>query len=253
MKASKVLPLIMLSIIMFSLIIPAVAPALVKAQDQEIVLRTHGWWQPPPIRRYNPLAPKAIVISGIIYERLAIWNKMSNTYEPWLAESWEVDRDNNKVIVHLRQDVYWHDGEKFTAQDVWTTLMLYKLLGRPVWKYISDVVVVDDYTVEYRVKEWSYLLLHYILFRDGLIVAPHHIFGEFAERVASATTQSELDQIKEDLFNFEPDTIVGTGPFKFVSVTEQELVTEKFDQHWAANNIHIDKVVFPRNRARTCN
>ncbi|RLG81679.1 MAG: hypothetical protein DRO40_09350 [Thermoprotei archaeon] len=245
MRTSKILPLVMLSILLFSLIIPIVTPAIAEAQDQEIVLKTHGWWQPPPVRRFNPLAPKSIVISGVIYERLAIWNKMSNTYEPWLAESWEIDQENNKVIIHLRQDAYWHDGEKFTAEDVWTTLMLYKLLGRPVWKYISDVVVVDDYTVEYHVKEWSYLLLHYILFRDGLIVAPYHIYGDFAERVASATTEDELDQITEDLFNFEPETIVGTGPFKFVSITEQELVTEKFDQHWAANNIHIDKIVFP--------
>lgn len=245
MKTSETLSLIILLTIIFSIVVPVIAPVPAKAQDQEVVLRTHGWWQPPPVRRFNPLAPKAIVISGVIYERLAIWNKMSNTYEPWLAESWEVDRDNNRVIIHLRQDVYWHDGEKFTAEDVWTTLMLYKLLGRPVWKYISDVVIVDDYTVEYRVKEWSYLLLHYILFRDGLIVAPYHIFGDFAERVAAATTQSELDQIKEDLFDFEPDTIVGTGPFKFVSITEHELVTEKFEQHWAADNIHVDKIVFP--------
>ncbi|HDD26508.1 MAG TPA: hypothetical protein ENF75_05425, partial [Acidilobales archaeon] len=148
----KSFPLIILAVIILS----TAAIYVVSAQKPEVVLYTHGWWQPPPARRLNPFAPKSIYITGLIYERLAFWNKLSNTYVPELAVSWEVDRANNKVIVHLRQGVYWHDGTPFTCKDVWTTLMIYKAFNRAIWKYIDSVECVDDYTVVYHVKEWAY-------------------------------------------------------------------------------------------------
>lgn len=237
------IPLILLAMLALNMMVPFVSVA--SAQEQKVVLRTHGWWQPPPVRRYNPFAPKAIRITGIFTERLAMWNKKENEFLPWLATSWEVKKDENKIIIHLRDDVYWHDGTKFTAKDVWTTLMIYKLFGRSVWKYISDVVVVDDYTVEYHVKEWGYLILYYVLYRDGEILAPYHIYGTWAERIAEAETQEELNNIKVELIEFEPETIIGTGPFKFVKITSSEMIAEKFDNHWAADKIAVDEIVFP--------
>jgi len=38
--------------------------------------------------------------------------------EPYLAESWEVSADTTAVTFHLRDDVYWHDGERTDAYDV---------------------------------------------------------------------------------------------------------------------------------------
>ena len=236
----SILFVMLLTILVISLI---PATTITQAQEKKIVLRTHGWWMPP--RRYNPFAPKSLNIVGIFFERLAMWNKMKNEFEPWLAESWEIKKDQNVVVIHLRKNVYWHDGTPFTAKDVWTTLMIYKALGRTVWNYIDDVKVVDDYTVEYHVKNWGYLLTYYILFRDGEICAPHHIFGQFAEKIAKATSQDELNQIKKDLIDFKLDKVVGTGPFKFVKLTESELVVEKFDKHWAADKIPVDEIVFP--------
>ncbi len=237
----KSFPLIILAVIILS----TAAIYVVSAQKPEVVLYTHGWWQPPPARRLNPFAPKSIYITGLIYERLAFWNKLSNTYVPELAVSWEVDRANNKVIVHLRQGVYWHDGTPFTCKDVWTTLMIYKAFNRAIWKYIDSVECVDDYTVVYHVKEWAYLILHYLLFVDGVIAGPYHIYGKYAEAIAKATSSEELANIKKELVDFEPDTIIGTGPFKFVKITESEVVLEKFDKYWAVQNVWIDKIVLP--------
>lgn len=38
--------------------------------------------------------------------------------KPALAKSWEVSSDGKEYIFVLRDDVYWHDGEKFTAYHV---------------------------------------------------------------------------------------------------------------------------------------
>ena len=240
-KSAKIVSILLLITVLASIAIPL---ATATAQ-KEVVLYTHGWWQPPPQRRFNPFAPGAIIIGGLVYERLAFWMKMTNEYVPELATGWEVRKAENKIIVHLRKNVYWHDGTPFTSKDVWTTFMIYKALNRPVWKYIEDVKCIDDYTVEFKVKEWAYLLLHYLLFVDGRIVAPYHIYGKYAEEIAKAKTEDEMKEVVKKLIEFEPDTIIGTGPFKFVKITPSEVVLEKFDKHWAADKVFIDKIIMP--------
>ena len=41
-----------------------------------------------------------------------------------LAESYEVADDNQALILHLRENAVWHDGEPFTADDVIFTIHL---------------------------------------------------------------------------------------------------------------------------------
>ncbi len=220
----------------------ALAP-IMNAQNKEVVLYTHGWWQPPPQKRFNPFAPGAIKIP-LVYERLAFWDKVHNKFIPELAVSWEIDKAKNEIIVHLRKGVYWHDGYPFTSKDVWTTFMIYKAMGRPVWNYIDKIETPDNYTVVFHVKHWAYLLLWYLLWQDGMIVGPYHIYGKWAEEIAKASPD-QYKSILQDLIKFEPKTIIGTGPFKFQSITSKEVVLVKFDKYWNKDYVFIDKVIMP--------
>ncbi len=237
----KLIPIMIVAVLVLSI----AATYATLAQTREVVLYTHGWWQPPPARRLNPFAPKSIRITGLIYERLAFWNKLSNTYTPELAVNWKIDKERNEFIVYLRKNVYWHDGQPFTCKDVWTTLMLYKLFNYDIWKYISSIECKDDYTVVYHIKKWSYLLPWYILWQNGLIVGPYHIYGKFAEEVAKATSAADLDKIRKELVSFKPKTIVGTGPFMFKSITSSQVVLVKFPKYWAADRVYVDKIIMP--------
>ena len=38
--------------------------------------------------------------------------------QPYLARDWEMNDDLTEVTFHLRDDVFWHDGEPTTAHDV---------------------------------------------------------------------------------------------------------------------------------------
>ncbi len=238
-KVLAVISLIILTVVALSALTP-----VMNAQSKVVVLYTHGWWQPPPQRRFNPFAPGAIIIPGLVYERLAFWDKVPNKFIPELAVSWEINKAKNEIIVHLRKNVYWHDGYPFTSKDVWTTFMIYKAMKRPVWNYIDGISCPDPYTVVFHVKHWAYLLLWYLLWQDGMIVGPYHIYGKWAEEIAKASP-SQYASILKSLIEFHPKTIIGTGPFMFKSITSKEVVLVKFPKYWNAKYVFIDKIVMP--------
>src|SRR5699024_12805311 len=45
-----------------------------------------------------------------------------NAVVPALAKSWDFDEETCTYTFHLEEDVRWHDGEPFTAEDVQFTI-----------------------------------------------------------------------------------------------------------------------------------
>src|ERR1051326_6904926 len=56
-----------------------------------------------------------------IYESL-LYRAPDNTFQPWLAESWEVSKDALHYTFKLRHGVKFHDGTPFTSQAVKYTM-----------------------------------------------------------------------------------------------------------------------------------
>src|SRR5215471_12793911 len=57
--------------------------------------------------------PQTQFMSDMIYDTLVAYDPATRTIVPLLAASWEQTSDS--ITFHLRQDVTWHDGQKFTA------------------------------------------------------------------------------------------------------------------------------------------
>ena len=53
-----------------------------------------------------------------MFEGLVRISWLTGEPEPSLARSWETSSDNLRWTFHLRENVRWHDGELFTAEDV---------------------------------------------------------------------------------------------------------------------------------------
>jgi peptide/nickel transport system substrate-binding protein len=66
-------------------------------------------------------------VASRIYNGLVKYDKDLNIIGD-LAESWEISKDNLTITFHLRKDVKWHDGKKFTSKDV---LYTYKVITDP--------------------------------------------------------------------------------------------------------------------------
>ncbi len=129
---------------------------------------------------------------------------------PYLAESWEVSDDLREVTFHLRDDVFWHDGEPTTAYDVEFTYLRdtdpemafpnpgffeYYEKGR------AGVEVVDSFTVRFHLSR------PHADFMDPwrtVSIMPVHLLGD--------VPVSELAQ-----HPFGTVCPVGNGPFRFMS------------------------------------
>ena len=72
-----------------------------------------------PVETLNPLISENKSyhhFSKLIFEGLFELDNELNI-ENLLAKDYTMDEDG-KISIQLRDDVYWHDGERFTAEDV---------------------------------------------------------------------------------------------------------------------------------------
>jgi len=144
------------------------------------------------------------------------------SYEPVLAESWEISEDGKTYRFHLRQDVTWQDGEPFDANDV---LYTWEMAMNPEagfsnhgsWaKFVKDVRMIDEYTVELELNQ-VYAPTIYRFATD--VILPEHILGD--------VPPSEL---RTHEYNYAP---IGTGPFKFVEwVPDEYIQYEAYENYW---------------------
>ena len=67
--------------------------------------------------RINPAMDEHGEINILIFSGLTSHDG-ENQVAPGLAKSWDYDEDTLTYTFHLEENVKWHDGEAFTADDV---------------------------------------------------------------------------------------------------------------------------------------
>jgi peptide/nickel transport system substrate-binding protein len=55
-------------------------------------------------------------ITSLVFDGLTRYER--GQLVPALAESWAISEDGRSVLFTLRDDVFWHDGEPFSSDDV---------------------------------------------------------------------------------------------------------------------------------------
>jgi peptide/nickel transport system substrate-binding protein len=133
---------------------------------------------------------------------------------PYLAESWSVSPDGTELTFRIRQDVYWHDGERTDARDVAFTFLRATdpetAFPNPAYwdHYVAGpegVEVVDDFTVTFRLEPHAEIL------------DPWRAVGIMPEHLLADVPPSELAS-----HPFGSVCPVGNGPFVFASHRPQE-------------------------------
>lgn len=124
----------------------------------------------PPNQQNTP----AGLINVQVYDGLLRQNNETGEIEPCLAESREYV-DDCTVRFHLRDDVYFHDGSKFTAEDVKFTFdrgaecVMKAMIFEPF--DTSKTKIIDEYTIELGTKDVFPPFLTYLTNNATLIVS----------------------------------------------------------------------------------
>ena len=147
-----------------------------------------------------------------------------------LASSYEIDEKNLEYTVYLKENIKWHDGENFDAEDV---LFTYKTIQnsdarsplRQSWRGVQ-VEQVDQYTIKFTLPNTLSSFIYSLT--NGIV--PHHVLANEA-----------LENLRTNKFNTVAP--IGTGPFTFKTL---EVIGEFNDKQeriaLVANENYFDKV-----------
>ncbi len=165
--------------------------------------------------------------------------KADNVTVPYLARNWEASDDLATWVFHLRDDVTWSNGDRFTAADVAHTVNRWLdpatgssnlgLFGAMVEvgpdgkkRGIANAVeVIDDHTIKFNLKQAALAMPENFYNYPAAIV--HRGFG----------VDYDADLTKNP---------IGTGPMKLVDFGVGEKAILKKERDWWAGPFHLDEI-----------
>ena len=150
-----------------------------------------------------------------VYEGLTFYNELTASVDPQLASSWDISEDGTVYTFHLRDDVYFHNGEQMKASDVVFSLNRSKQEEMPIStnrKCIADVKALDDYTVEVTLN------------------APT---AQFLVNLCYTFMLSEKEVTEQGETFGTGKTLAGTGPYMYEEVVfDEKIVLTAFDKYY---------------------
>jgi len=188
----------------------------------------------------STLTPYMPVMNNLVmYDQSKSVNRL-DTIVPDLAESWSWSADNKKLTFKLRKGVTWHDGEPFTSKDVkctWWDLLLgnggrkYKLRKNPrkAWyKNLKGVTTNGDHEVTFELGRPQ---------------------PAFLTLIASGYSPVYPCHVSPKKMRTHP---IGTGPFKFVSLKQNESVKfTKNKDYWKKDQPYLDGIEWTIIKSRS--
>lgn len=145
--------------------------------------------------------------------------------EPFLAESFSYNDDATQLIFKLRENVYFHDGSKLTADVVKLNYDYVRnsenaMARRSFFSFISDIEVLNDYE----------LIIH--------SAEPNASMASYLAHPAAGLKSAEVIEMKLANPDYNMDrNPVGTGPFVIGEWRDgQHVIVNAFDNYWDTDN-----------------
>ncbi len=180
------------------------------------------------LTRINPLIPtnKQLEndLASLIYLPLLRVDSSGEVYGV-LANGWvQLDEDGFEYEFNLKDYIYWHDGEKFTTDDVIATFEVLKALGSGEQKAIVskqaelaqkiEITKIDNFNFTIKINE-----VIPTFYEDLSIgIMPKHIIEEVSPSTFSWAR-----------FNLKP---IGTGPFIFKLFKDDTIILVANDNYF---------------------
>lgn len=181
---------------------------------------------PPNLDPHVDTGTAARAVKIQVYNALArYWT--DGSIQPDLAEKWDVSSDGLQYTFHLR-DTTFHDGTPLTSADVQATIQRIQdpktgASRRAELSAIKEVTTPDDHTVVFKLDQPDGALLAYLALPETAILSKKFLAG-----------------------GGNPNTtMLGTGPFKFVSREPGvRVAVQKNDKYFRSGLPYLDKITF---------
>lgn len=136
----------------------------------------------------------------------------TNMLAPSLARSWKAD--NSGWLISLRNDVKWHDGSAFTADDVIRTFEAIKALDKDCYYSdtsvnITEILKVDELSIHVKTRHPGLMSLYSLNFPIVKFNADGSVFGTGAYRLKSASSEQVVLEVNNEWWDKTPyfDTV----------------------------------------------
>lgn len=158
-------------------------------------------------------------LAALLFEPL-LRVAVDGTILPNLATAWETSDDGLRYTLHLRNDVRWHDGEPFTAEDVAYTISVMQdptYTANPaasdVWRTVR-VEVVDALTLRFTLPQPFAPFLSFVTFMP----IPQHLLAPY-----------DVASLPAAPFSRAP---VGTGRWQVADVSVNAIALTAFSDYF---------------------
>jgi len=178
----------------------------------------------------------AVRVIRTIHDSLVVQDE-NGEIKPWLATSWDISDDGLTYTFKLREDVKFHDGTPFNAEAVKYN---FDRIINPETKARNAVALLRPYESSEVVDEFT--------IRVRLFEPSSAFLGNLSQALLGIVSPTAAEKYGEDLVRHP----VGTGPFKFVSWSENASITveRNEDYHWAPETTanpgapYLDRITF---------
>jgi len=164
---------------------------------------------------------------GLVHDSLLVLDE-TNTPQPLLATDWTTSDDGLVWTMSLRDDVTWHDGEAFDADDVAFTFDYVAEFSHPRWTpgvaAVESVEVLSPTEVEITLSAAS----------PDFAVRPLADMPILAEHVWSDVADPQTSGIEQN---------IGTGPFVLADYTVDQSYTLVANADYAMGTPVADTVL----------
>lgn len=168
-----------------------------------------------------------------LYDPLLWFDTETSTIKPWICTDWEVSEDGLEYTLKIRDDVYFHNGSKLTADDVVWTLNLcpenptVTLANCPGFGHAEKV---DDTTVK-------------LIMEKPFVAVPNFL----ASYHLVMLSKEYFDEVGWEGYQDKP---IGTGPYKFAErVIGGSMTLEANENYWGGKpdiqNVKINIIPDP--------
>jgi len=181
--------------------------------------------------RLNPILAtdsSSSEIANFLFNGLVKYDKDSKEIVGDLAEKFYFE-DDKTLIFELREDVTWHDGEKFSAKDVlftYQTLISDKIASpySSSFRFVKSVEILNNYKIKVIYKKAYFKALE--TWMMGIL--PEHLLRDEKNLMSSK-------------FNTNP---IGTGPYRLEKLEfSKNIILAAFDDYFEGKP-KIEKISF---------